>query len=43
MSIKLGNTSINKIYLGNVEIKKEYLGEKVVYGSASQEDLTPSE
>ena len=31
MSIKIGNTDINKIYLGNTEIKKAYLGNTVIY------------
>ncbi len=31
MSLKLGNTDINKIYLGSTEIKKIYLGSTVVY------------
>lgn len=29
--IKLGSTTINKIYLGTTEIKKVYLGSTVVY------------
>ena len=33
MSIKIGNTDINKIYLGNIEIKKAYLGSDVIYES----------
>lgn len=33
MSIKIGNTDINKIYLGNIEIKKVYLGSDVIYES----------
>jgi len=31
MSIKLGNTEINKVYLGGTEIKKAYLGGTLVY------------
>lgn len=31
MSIKLGNTDINKIYLGATEIKKAYLGNTLIY------------
>ena len=32
MSIKLGNTDINKIYLGNTEITKAYLGTIEIFG-----------
>jgi len=34
MSIKLGNTAINKIYLGGSEAKKLYLGSTLVYDNA---------
>jgi|GEM_PF-3314545 len=35
MSLKLGNTNINKIYLGSNEISKAYLGSDMVYGDPS--------
>ena len=31
MSLKLGNTTINKLYLGSTEINKVYLGSDLVY------------
>jgi len=34
MSIKLGNTSINKVYLGGSEANKLYLGSTLVYDNA---------
>lgn len=34
MSIKLGNTNINKVYLGNTEIKKAYLGNTLILDNA---------
>ena len=34
MSIKLGNTGINKLYLGSGEIKKAYLGNDIVFDNS---------
>ena len=34
MAIKLGNTSINKMYLGSTEIEKAYLGSDIVFESS---------
>lgn len=36
MSLKLGNTAINKIYLGSTEINKAYLGGTMIFGSPSE-------
>lgn len=33
MSIKLGNTGINKLFLGSTEVTKAYLGDTLVFGS----------
>jgi len=38
MSIKLGNTDINKVYLGNTEITKAYLGTTEIFGG----NVTPA-
>lgn len=35
--IKLGNTTVNKIYLGSTEIKAAYLGSVQVWGSSTPE------
>ncbi len=35
MTIKLGNTTINKIYLGSTEIKKIYLGSTLIYNKTA--------
>lgn len=35
MTIKLGNTTINKIYLGSTEIKKVYLGSTLIYNKTA--------
>lgn len=35
MSIRLGNTEINKLYLGNTEISKAYLGSTLVFDNTS--------
>lgn len=34
-SIKLGSTSINKMYLGSTEIKKVYLGSTLIWSSTT--------
>lgn len=34
MSLKLGNTSINKLYLGSGEVKKAYLGNDIVFDNS---------
>lgn len=31
MSIKLGNTDVNKMYLGNTDVNKMYLGDNVIF------------
>ena len=35
MSLKLGNTDINKLYLGNTEIQKAYLGNNLVFDNSA--------
>jgi len=39
MSLKLGNTDINKGYLGGTEIKKAYLGNTIVFDNTSDNYL----
>lgn len=39
MSIKLGNTDINKVYLGSTEVTKVYLGNTIVYDGNSLTNL----
>ena len=36
MAIKLGNTSINKLYLGSTEIKKAYLGSTLIFDNTAE-------
>jgi len=40
MSLKLGNTDINKGYLGGTEIKKAYLGNTIVFDNTSDNRFT---